>query len=208
MILTAAPVGETIYVVAAHPFFLPKAFAANVETLGADRGRLDADSRWVSVGHPHASDVTMSTDQSIEAVPGLGRGGGISYAELAHFLVVQKLLSRFRTIHNYMDFAKDMFPAALVACRDRILTGRPDAEAPAALPLRAPRTAEVALFSHAPSGGPLKTVPTGRPTLNPAKSPDDAWRAAEERFAQQSVPPNIEKNKYNISPYNNETNAT
>ena len=43
------------------------------------------------------------------------------YAEVAHFLVVRKMLDRFETIHCYMDGAKELYGAALVAFRDRIL---------------------------------------------------------------------------------------
>ena len=192
VILTAAPVGETIYVVAAHPFFLPKAFAADDETLAADRGRLDADSRWVSVLHPQTSDVTMTTDQNIEAVPDLGRGGYFlrsPYAELAHFLVVQKLLSRFRTIHNYMDSAKDMFPAALVAYRDRILAGRPDPDGePPATP---PDTAEVVLFQHDKKTKHKKSARTAAraATVEPVTESGltAAWNAAEKRYKALDV---------------------
>ena len=198
VVVTVASVSGANFVLAAHPCFLPRALCPPPATVQADRQRSPLESRWDAVQHPlHDEPDGNSGERKRRRFfdPNLdGYRIRSPYAALAHFLVVQKMLSRFRVIHNTIDAADGLFPAALVAYRDRILAGRPEAEAPAARPLRAPRTAELVLFSYARSTGLLKTAPTGRPppTLT-KKSPDDAWWAAEKRFAEQPVPAHLER---------------
>ena len=117
-------VKRTIFVLAAHPFFLPAWLCPDDKTLRVDHGRLDFETDWGSLAHASGSDPTLTTEKSIEAVPDIDPSGLFirsPWAELAHFLIVQKMLARFRTIHNYMDAAKQLSAAALVGYRDRIL---------------------------------------------------------------------------------------
>ena len=116
-IATTAIVDGTIFVIAAHPFFLPTALCPSDEALRPDHGKPEFMSAWAALEHTDIPTPAYTTDESIEAVPDLGRGGLFirsPYAELAHFLVVQKMLTRFRTLHNTMDGcrAQKFHPAA------------------------------------------------------------------------------------------------
>ena len=198
VIVTVASVGGANFVLAAHACFLPAALCPDAATLEADGRRPPWKNEWGALQHPFGDGP--GTDRRLSEVPDLNTDGypvRTPYAALAHFLVVQKMLSGFRTIHNTIDAADGLFPAALVAYRDRIVAGRPEAGGPAAPSAGPPRTAEVVLFSHVRPGGRLKTVPTGRPYATPNIPPDDAWRAAEERFAEQPVPPHLEQDGLN-----------
>ena len=65
----------------------------------------------------------------------ISRGGYFicsPYAEAAHFLVVDKMLRRFKRVYYYMDAALDLYPAALCALAEPVRSGR----------------VEIALFQH------------------------------------------------------------
>ena len=86
IIVTAVIVKRTIFVLAAHPFFLPARLCPDDKTLRDDHGRLDFETEWGSLAHASVSDPTLTTEKSIEAVPDIGRGGLFirsPYAELA-----------------------------------------------------------------------------------------------------------------------------
>ncbi len=184
VIVTVASAGGANFVLAAHPCFLPAVLCPDAATLAADGRRPPLESEWDALQHPFGDGSDRTLDKREDAVPADPIPDAFfvraPYAALAHFLVVQKMLSRFRVIHNTINAADGLFTAALVAYRDRILAGQP-------------RTAEVVLFSFAPPGGRLKTRPVGPPSAAPEISPDDAWRAAEERFAERPVPAHLEK---------------
>ena len=189
VIVTVASAGGANFVLAAHPCFLPGALAPDAATLDADFQRRPPAREWGALAHRFGDGPGRK--ESLLAEPGSdGIPIRVPYAALAHFLVVQKLLSRFRAIHLTLDAEDGLAPAALVAWRDRILAGRPGV--PTAESGELPRTVEVVLFDYDRRQGRLKTVPTGRPPAVPDKAPDDAWRAAEERFAEQPVPPHLE----------------
>ena len=198
VIVTVAAVGGPAFVVAAHPYFLPMALCPDAATLTADRWRPPLETEWDALQHPFADDPGPGerADRLSSDLPDSNPDGyriRSPYAELAHFLVVQKMLSRFRTIHSTLDAADGLLPAALVAYRDRILAGRPKADAPAARPLRASGTAEMVLFSYDHQARRPKPGPSGPPPVAPKKSPDDAWWAAEKRFAEQPIPESLAK---------------
>ena len=196
-IVTTAIVKRTVYVVAAHPFFLPTAFCPDARALRRDYRRLDFETEWGGLLHESESDATMSTDEAVEAVPDIGRGGYFvksPYAQVAHFLVVQKLLSRFRTMHNFMDGAKELYTASLVAYRERILAGRPGANAPDDKRKRNLPTAEVVVFQHQKDKN-KQTAPVERPIGKEAKRAalSKAWNEAEERFGDHEMPKDLLK---------------
>ena len=59
-----------------------------------------------------------TVDNQIEDTPDIGKGRYFSispYTELAHFLVVRKILSRFRKVYYVMDGSKTLYSAALTA---------------------------------------------------------------------------------------------
>ena len=195
VIATTAIVDGTIFVIAAHPFFLPTALCPGDEALRRDHGKPEFMGAWACLEPTDTATPAYTTDESIEAVPDLGRGGLFirsPYAELAHFLVVQKMLTRFQTIHNTMDGARHMFPAALVAYRDRILAGRPEPGRTVDRRRRAPQTAEVVLFQHDKT--PKSTFGARpAPTKRTETTLKDAWDAAQKRWADQEVPADLLK---------------
>ncbi len=156
-VVTVVPVYGTLFVLAAHPNFLPGSF----RRVGMEEREKDAlaptlafEKKWDCLHTEYDSiNPTLGSDPSEAAIAALGRGGFFiksPYMEIAHFLVVQKMLSRFTAIYNYMDSAKDLFLPAMVAYRERILAGCPDSASRPARPGRpsAPKTAEVVLFQH------------------------------------------------------------
>ena len=115
-----------IFVLGAHPYFLP-AHLCPEDDLARDESRPEWERRWCSVLHADTPvDPDLSDDEMEKAEPDVDRGGYFivpPYAQVAHFLVVQKMLSRFDNIHWYMDGARELSKAALVALRGRILVG-------------------------------------------------------------------------------------
>ena len=95
---------------------------------------LGFEKEWDCLATEYDSlDPRMSTDESVQTLAGLGRGGYFiksPYMEIAHFLVVQKMLSRYQTIHSYMDSAKDLFLPAMVTYRSAYLPAAPTRSAP------------------------------------------------------------------------------
>ena len=197
VILTAVPVGKTIFILAAHPYFLPKRFCPDVKDYRADRNRLHFETEWGALHHPGSVDPMLSTEQRRKQRPDIGRGGYFirsPYAELAHFLVVRKMLARFGTIHAYMDSAKELYNGALVGFRDPILAGRPDADTGTARRKERPARAEIVLFQHDKKARQKKSPATERHT--PEEVEDlltSTWNAAEERFDEQEVPDDLLK---------------
>ena len=90
------------------------------------------------------------------------------YADVAHFLVVQRLLSRYKRVFFYMDAAYDLTASAMIAMRDGVRAGR----------------IQIAVFQHemtrrkrsAPDRGPLSRLP--REERLPT-----AFQEMEERFS-------------------------
>ena len=197
-IVTSVPAGGTIFVLAAHPFFLPQALCPDDKARDRDDPlrRVDFEREWDCVLHEGiAREPGASSRKTKEDFPEIGRGGYFirsPYAEVAHFLTVQKMLSRFQTIHCYTDAAKELYTGALVAMRARILAGNPGAERPADGRRRALPTTEIVLFQHK-----KKERVRRRPELRVEKYEDitfterrekrntalrKAWRAAEQRI--------------------------
>ena len=62
--------------------------------------------------------TSSTVDDHIEDTPDIGKRGYFSispYTELVHFLVVRKILSRFRKVYYVMDGSKTLYSAALTA---------------------------------------------------------------------------------------------
>ena len=182
-----------IYVLAAHPFFLPKRHCPWDEARRPDVERFEFEKAWISVQHPGWNRAPgMSGEERMEDFPELGRGGYFirsPYAEVAHFLVVQKMLSRFQVLHCYMDAAQEMSASALVAMRDRVLAGRPDQNEDRDRRTKPPKRAEIALYQHEKAKG----VKAKKARLRKGKPLEDAWAEMEERFDAQEVPDDLLK---------------
>ena len=190
-IVSAIPIDGTIFVLAAHPYFLPKSLCPSIDACDADSGP-DCNSEWGCLFHSPPDSPDLPTSQRQKAMPILGRGGFFirsPYAELAHFLVVQKMLARFDTIYAYTDGAKEMYTAALVAFRDRILAGCPDA-AETRDKRRRVRRAEIIVFQHDTRSN-QSAVPLPKQTVSPKEAPKllaSAWKTAEARYYKQETP--------------------
>ena len=167
---------RSFFVLAAHPFFLPEAFCPKQEDLLEDKKRPVFARRWEEVEHLLQRDVDINSAELLEGLSDLSRKGRFMlspHAELAHFLVVGKMLSRFRRIHFLMDGAKPLRTAALVAFAERIRGG----------------AVEIALFQHDKNEGGKK-APRGRSLTEEERicHLDRAWMEMEGRFAERLNP--------------------
>ncbi len=125
------PRERTYYIVGAHPGFLPLSRRAHGEMVGDLMRRGPREPRhaspWDGVEHPMRVDPLLAPEAQFQAQPDIGLHGlymVAQYAELAHFLVVRKLLSRFPQVFHYMDGAKSQMGAALTALADEVRAGR------------------------------------------------------------------------------------
>lgn len=129
------------FILAAHPCFLPVADDAGdtgsmFSTLINARqpGARAFEDDWDFLSHPGKITADEINDPTTP-LPDVSRGGYFTsspYAEAAHFLVVQKMLSRFDQVYYYMDAARDLYPAALCVLAEPVRAGK----------------AEIALFQH------------------------------------------------------------
>ena len=123
------------YVLAAHPCFLPESLCPDADAVLADVQKHLWDRRWECLEHPEAIDRSLQGEDIILNAPDVSRKGYFietPYANLAHFLVVQKMLARFKKVVYYMDADDSLFKSALLAMRDNIKQER----------------AEIILFQH------------------------------------------------------------
>ena len=163
------------FILAAHPSFIPEEYSIKIlELLSQVRfyqpGYAD---EWDCLWHPGKIDARNIADV-IESgeLPDIGRDGffiNSPYAEAAHFLTVQKMLSRFDKVYYYMDAAQDLYPAALCALADSVRSGQ----------------VEIALFQHdkeSKAAYSKSTDETKRRAL------DKANKAMEARFRRRSKP--------------------
>ena len=187
-----------IFVLAAHPFFLPKRHCPGDKETRPDHDRFEFEREWTCVKHPGWKVAPRQSGASRTAdVPELGRDGYFirsPYAETAHFLVVQKMLSRFQVLHCYMDAAQEMAASALVAMRDRVLAGGPDQNEARDGRTKPLKRAEVALYQHKKARVVKKSgMGNSVATQGKGKSLADAWAEMEERFDAQEVPDDLLK---------------
>ena len=187
-VVSVVPIEGTIFVLAAHPFFLPDSLCPDPDAREADRGP-QINTKWSCLLHSPPDHPDLSTKQREKGMPTLGRGGCFirsPYAALAHFMVVQKMLARFDRIYLYMDSAKELYTGALLAFRDRILAGRPDGDSSAGRGRRA--SAEIVLFQHdkdARKRGGRYPKRIKRTPERDGNMLDEAWEKAERRFLKR-----------------------
>ena len=122
------PKAKTYYILAAHPGFLPKQLCQyDLEQLGRDVSVPAHISPWDCVEHPLLLDPLSRTTEQRKQVPRVLRSGWFTvspFTELAHFLTVRKMLSRFQKVYHYMDGEQAQSAAALTAFADDIRSGR------------------------------------------------------------------------------------
>ena len=131
VIVSAIKTGERVYILAAHACFIPDS------KLRMDLHELEADSeipdplerRWDALITFLDEGSTLS-DDDIDAAPDLADEGfqgqlvRSPYAEVAHFLVVNRMLARFGRRYHYMDGSRVLFTSALIAMRNEARSGR------------------------------------------------------------------------------------
>ena len=125
LIVSAVKLRRTYYVLAAHPYYLPKSKCPDTHALEADKEKPHfLERRWDAL-RTFLDDREM-LDEKGEDSPGPpdegqpGREIVSPYAEAAHFLVVDRMLSRFGRRFYYMDTSPALFDSAMVAMRDNI----------------------------------------------------------------------------------------
>ena len=140
----------TYYLLAAHPYFLPERFCPDQKTLEKDRTLQNSQKQWSCL--EHLLDDEEQGDHSMN-----GYFISSPYPEIAHFLVIQKMLRRFQKSYHYMDCDKSLQTASMVAYRERILADR----------------SEFVLFQYQKGNDTRVSRPS---TLH------SAWEQAEKRF--------------------------
>ena len=133
VIFSVLAVNRTSYVLAAHPYFLPDRFGPSPEESYLDRimgGRSkEFASKWDCLEHPVHIKYEGTPEDVHKHLPDVSRWGqGLyirkGYAEIAHFLVIRKMLQRFKRIHFYMDGARELIQASMTALAQDIRAGR------------------------------------------------------------------------------------
>ena len=125
------------YILAIHPAFIPENKSIDVMDMlaKADPKQVDYTDEWACLMHPGQIDIRDVRKAVREGLPDIARRGYFlhtNYAAAAHFLTVQKMLSRYEKVYYYMDAARDLYPAALSALIEPIRAGN----------------VEIALFQH------------------------------------------------------------
>ena len=120
---------RSYFLLAVHPFFLPAKYGP-----APDESFYDPKTgwpskvfarKWASIEHPIHNRFLKTSEQTRgdqADVSRYGQGFYIrsGYAELAHLLVVRRMLRRFERICFYMDSGSGLVPAAMVALADGI----------------------------------------------------------------------------------------
>ena len=126
VLLTSARLDDgSLFTIAAHLKFLPQELAPK------DRSSFkyveDVTDEWDCIPSPRRLKTGKTLEETVKKLSDFSRRGYFItpyYAEVAHFLVVRKLLSRFPTIHHCMDRGSEINAAALVALAEPIRHGR------------------------------------------------------------------------------------
>ena len=133
VIISVLLANRTAYVLAAHPFFLPEKLVEIADEKYDDPIRGGASQayahKWDCIEHPVHTEYE-GTPEDVESSAaelsqwGLGYYIRKGYAEIAHFLVVRKMLQRFERTCFYMDSARELRAGAMVALAPDIRAGR------------------------------------------------------------------------------------
>ena len=134
---------RTWFILAVHPAFLPDGLCPDIHEQQEDRLRHPLARRWDCLAHGLQVNNSRGSRKVPDALPDVSRPGlfiNSPHAELAHFLVVRRMLARFPKVHICMDGDKSLWTAALTAFSGDVRSGR----------------VEIALFQHskkAPKAG-------------------------------------------------------
>ena len=134
------PSRRTWFILAAHPAFLPEALCPDPSEVQEEDPAHPLARRWDCLAHVLRVDESRGSSRDKAILPDLSRKGLFAdspYAELAHFLVVRRMLRRFPVVHHCMDSAGSLRAAAVTALSGDVQSGR----------------VEIALFQHRKKGG-------------------------------------------------------
>ena len=179
IIVTVIAIEKSYFVLAAHPGFLPEAHGPDLATMLNEMHKPPFLAEWDCLRHGFGSRPSDDVATMMTSLPDLGRGGYFSaayYAELAHFLVVGKLLARFPRVYHYMDGSRSLFSSALTAFAGDIRSGR----------------VEVALFQHdkhyqqrSAQGSVIPAVSRARWSKWKKEQLHTAWQEMQAGFAER-----------------------
>ena len=133
IIISVLAVNRTAFVLAAHPYFMPVKFGPPLEADFYDptTGLPDENFKeeWQCIEHPAHVTFEGTPEKTVSRFPDVSRWGEghyiqDSFAELAHLLVVRKMLQRFERICFYTDAARGLIQAAMVGLADDIRSRR------------------------------------------------------------------------------------
>ena len=177
VLISVVELERSWFILAAHAGFLPRALCPDDRTLIGETSVPAWRAAWESVRHPYRVDLSATVAKITQGLPNIGRDGWFTtpfYTELAHFLVVRKMLSRFRSVHHVMDGSTPLYAAALTAMA-------PDVR---------DRRVEFVLFQYdkekladGRAGRPAGGSPRREKTLK--ASLDRAWNEMEARLRRQ-----------------------
>ena len=166
---------RSYYILAAHPFFLPDGRCPDIDETDADSHLPPWERRWDALEHLHQIELD-GFGADWDSLPDVSRNGLFvrsPHAELAHFLVVDRMLRRFPRVHFVVDGDKALCAAALTGLRRSVLEGR----------------VEVAAFQHGKEAGRARRKMSGRPPRgDPGEHLEKAWSEAESRLAERLNP--------------------
>ena len=159
------------FVFAAHPCFLPDKHGPDDRELLSAIASPDPMGMWACLEYGFGGPAKMEVDRAMRTLSDQSSPGFFTnspYSELAHFLVLGKLASRFPKVYLYMDGAVPLYTAALTAFASDIRAGR----------------VEIALFQHEKDYVPVKKRRAARRTGSASKKVrrrklDRAWALVE-----------------------------
>ena len=179
LVTSVVAVGRTYYILAAHPGFLPDKQCPDDSELWQEMYAPGFLAAWDCVNHTFRIDTSGSVEDRTSSISDVGRRGYFGtpyYVELAHFLVVRKMLSRFREVHYVMDGARPLYTAALTALAKDIREER----------------AEVVLFQHETDQRKKAKIPLAKSVARDKREDwlksqlDAAWGDMRARFAERA----------------------
>ena len=180
VIVSTVELEGTYYILAAHVYFLPDRTrpgrqCPSLLELEADREISNPLlRRWDALKTLLDVDATLTPEgkPTDKQTPDEGQPGqeiALHYAETAHFLVVDRMLSQFGRRYHYMDTSEELYYSAIVAMRASILK----------------RRAEVVIYQHDKPGRTRRPAPASSQKRRNLSALKRASKEAESAFAER-----------------------
>lgn len=169
---------RSYFLLAIHPTFLPNEYCPDPMRLSEELTTPGYQDEWDCLQYGFGRGADATVEQTMSSLPNLGHKGYFTtpfYSEMAHFLVLGKLLSRFPKIHLYMDGSRQLYSAALTAFAEDIRQDR----------------VEIALFQYIKEDSDKKKKGAASTGIRQKWSRrtqaglNTAWMAQRARFASQ-----------------------